>query len=68
MKLLRDYVLAKTKSSKAIHAVLEDSKNRIGVVFSERLVNMPRQVIPPLVRIFEGDLKTAVSALSDPAK
>ena len=63
MNVLREYMLGKTKTSQAIHNVLEDSKNRIGVVFSERLVNMPVQVIPPLTRIFEGDLTTAVSTV-----
>lgn len=61
MKSLREYMVKKTStSSPKLNAALQDSKNRIGVVFSERLVNMPVQVIPPLFRIFEGDLKTAV--------
>lgn len=60
-------MLKKTASSKSMHAALEASTNRVGVVFSERLVNMPVQVIPPLFRIFDGDLKTAVRTFSLPS-
>lgn len=62
---LRTYLLGKTASVPALQALLEEgsqgeSSTKVGVVFSERLVNMPVQVVPPLLRIFTEELDSLV--------
>lgn len=64
IKALAAYALAKSASSPALHTALENllaqtSTSHIGFVFSERLVNMPVQVIPPMYRMLSNEIQWA---------
>lgn len=58
---LKSYLLRKTENKAQLLAALQDSNKKIGIVLQERLVNMPAQVVPPLFRIFDEELKATVS-------
>lgn len=61
MTSLRDYYLERIGSKRPLlQQALSDITNKIGVVFHERLVNMPIQVVSPLLRSFDADLTAAV--------
>ncbi|KAL5518439.1 BCP1 [Sanghuangporus vaninii] len=68
IKALTQYVLQKSTSSPLLHAALLSllgpeglrSEKHVGFVFSERLVNMPVQVIPPMYRMLLDEIKWAV--------
>ena len=57
---LRKYLLGKTSSNVILNGFLRNPNNKIGIVLSERLVNMPVQIIPPLLRIFDEEMEAAV--------
>jgi protein BCP1 len=64
-----EYVLSKTNSDLALHAVLEEtlapsSHTHIGLILSERLVNMPVQVVPPMYRMLADEIKWAVEEVT----
>ena len=40
------------------------SANHVGLVFSERLINMPVQLMPPTYRMLEEELRWAVEDVS----
>lgn len=65
IKSLIEYVLSKTNSSPPLRTVLEDalaptSRTHVGLILSERLVNMPVQVVPPMYRMLADEIKWAV--------
>ncbi|KAH7910003.1 p21-C-terminal region-binding protein-domain-containing protein, partial [Hygrophoropsis aurantiaca] len=68
---LTKYVLRQTSTHSAMHAALralldkdtgkeKDQPTRLGLVLSERLVNMPVQVVPPMYRMLVDELRWAV--------
>jgi protein BCP1 len=65
IKSLTEYFLSKANANPALRAVLEDalapsSSHHIGLVLSERLINMPVQVIPPMYRMLADEINWAV--------
>lgn len=40
------------------------SQNHVGFVFSERLINMPVQIMPPTYRMLQEELSWAVEDVS----
>jgi len=65
VKALMDYALLKTRIDLSFHSTLEglfsdDSSSHIGFIFSERLINMPIQVVPHMYRLLMDELQTAV--------
>jgi protein BCP1 len=57
MKTLVDYMISKTSKKPEFNRKLRQllaagSKSRIGLVFSERMINMPVEVVPPMYRLF----------------
>ncbi|KAI5120873.1 hypothetical protein M0805_008245 [Coniferiporia weirii] len=67
IKALTAYVLAKSAALPALHAALQtllgpaglQTQNHVGFVFSERLINMPVQVVPPMYRMLADEIKWA---------
>jgi len=64
VKSLVEYFLSKANSNLALRAVLEDiltspSHSHVGLILSERLVNMPVQVIPPMYKMLADEIKWA---------
>ncbi|KAI5480669.1 protein bcp1 [Pseudohyphozyma bogoriensis] len=65
---LINYILSKLPSTSAFHSKLttllshpsSSTSSDIGIVLSERLVNMPPQVVPPMYRMLEEELKWAI--------
>jgi protein BCP1 len=71
IKSLTEYFLSKANPNPALRAVLEDalassSNNHVGLILSERLVNMPVQVIPPMYRMLADEIKWAVEEVESP--
>jgi len=65
IKSLTEYFLSKTNPDTAFHSVLQDaltpsSNNHVGLVLSERLVNMPVQIVPPMYRMLADEIKWGV--------
>lgn len=67
IKALAQYILAKSAGNPAAHAALQtllgpqglQSQNHVGFVFSERLVNMPVQVVPHMYRMLADEIQWA---------
>jgi protein BCP1 len=67
IKALIDYVLQKSSTNPALHSVLQEligsqglqSKNHVGFVFSERLMNMPVQLMPVSYKMLAEEIKWA---------
>ncbi|KAK9239894.1 p21-C-terminal region-binding protein-domain-containing protein [Lipomyces kononenkoae] len=60
-----DYILSKTRSNEAFNKKLkellgEGTKNNTGIIFSERLINMPIEVVPPMYRMLSDEMQRAV--------
>ncbi|KAK9353816.1 p21-C-terminal region-binding protein-domain-containing protein [Lipomyces doorenjongii] len=60
-----DYILSKTKLNGAFNKKLtellaEGAKNNTGIIFSERLINMPTEVVPPMYRLLSDEMQRAV--------
>ena len=71
IKSLTEYLISKANQSSALRVVLEDalassSENHVGLILSERLVNMPVQVIPPMYRMLADEIKWAIEEVSPP--
>lgn len=65
IKSLTGYFLSKANPNPALRAVLDDalassSNNHVGLILSERLVNMPVQIVPPMYRMLADEIKWAV--------
>jgi len=65
IKSLTEYFLSKADPNSALRAVLEDalvssSNSHVGLILSERLVNMPVQIVPPMYRMLADEVKWAV--------
>lgn len=71
IKSLTEYFLSKINPNSALRAVLEDaltssSSNHVGLILSERLVNMPVQVVPPMYKMLADEVKWAVEEVFVP--
>jgi len=64
IKSLTGYFISKTNPSPAFRAALEDAlaspNDHVGLILSERLVNMPVQIVPPMYRMLADEIKWAV--------
>ena len=67
IKALSEYILSKSSTNAELKEVLErllgpeglKSTNYVGFVFSERLINMPVQVVPPMYTMLADEIKWA---------
>jgi len=65
IKALVEYALAKSSDDTAFHHVLRSligpaSNNHVGFVVSERLINMPVQVVPPMYKLLSDEIRWAI--------
>ncbi|TFK57727.1 hypothetical protein OE88DRAFT_1618886, partial [Heliocybe sulcata] len=68
IKSLTAYVLLKSASSMPLHSTLQSligsagisGSSHVGLVLSERLINMPVQVVPPMYRMLADEIKWAI--------
>lgn len=70
VKLVTDYLVSKTKKDEKSYKLLfkllaGEAKSQTGLLLSERLINMPVEVSPPLYRILSEELAT--KAATEPA-
>ena len=73
IKALAEYVLTKSSVDPASSATLQallgpqglQSKNHVGFVFSERLINMPVQVVPHMYRMLADEIQWANDDVSN---
>ncbi|KAF8491272.1 p21-C-terminal region-binding protein-domain-containing protein, partial [Gautieria morchelliformis] len=62
IKTLISYVLDKAAASSTLQSTLQtllSSPEHVGFVFSERLINMPVQLVPPMYRMLSDEIKWA---------
>ena len=72
MQALIEYVLAKSTPDSNVHTTLQNllgptglqSQNHVGFVFSERLINMPVQIKPPMFRMLNNEIQMALEEVS----
>ncbi|KAG0201506.1 Mss4p nuclear export [Mortierella sp. GBA30] len=65
MTQIRDYVFTKSKQSEKLHAKLKDllspgSRKEVGLILSERFINMPVETAPPMWRMMLEEVKWAI--------
>ncbi|EMD41510.1 hypothetical protein CERSUDRAFT_101946 [Gelatoporia subvermispora B] len=68
IKAVIEYALNKAELDPAFHAALQGligpaglaSQNHVGLVFSERLINMPVQVVPHMYRMLADEIQWAI--------
>ncbi|CAG8525458.1 7859_t:CDS:2 [Gigaspora margarita] len=65
IKDLAKYLLDKTKQDSILNEKLDtllkkDSTNHIGLILSERLINMPVQIVPPMYKMLQEEIQWAV--------
>ncbi|KAI1315035.1 Mss4p nuclear export [Mortierella claussenii] len=65
MVQIKDYVFTKSKQNDKLHAKLKDllsagSKKEVGLIISERFINMPVETAPPMWRMMLEEVKWAV--------
>ncbi|KAI0044874.1 hypothetical protein FA95DRAFT_1561711 [Auriscalpium vulgare] len=69
IKALVAYALAKSEPDAQFHATLQnllgpneiESQNHVGFVFSERLINMPPQIVPHMYRMLADEIQWAIA-------
>lgn len=64
MKAIAEYVLLKSAGDPSLHNTLQtilghDSPSHLGFIFSERLVNMPVEVVPHMYRMLADEIQWA---------
>jgi len=64
MTQLRDYVFTKSKQNEKLHAKLKEllsagSKKEVGLILSERVINMPVVTAPPMWRMMLEEVQRA---------
>jgi protein BCP1 len=64
IKALTEYILSKSEADPSFHETLQralssDASSRIGFVFSERLVNMPVEIVPHMYRMLADEIQWA---------
>lgn len=70
IKLIVEYLLSKSKKDESCHKLMtklcsRDAKLSTGLLLSERLINMPVEVCPPLYRILQDELATKSASGTD---
>ncbi|KAF9918933.1 Mss4p nuclear export [Linnemannia zychae] len=65
MTQIKDYVLTKSKQNEGLHNKLKEllgagSKKEVGLILSERFINMPVETAPPMWRMLLEEVKWAV--------
>ncbi|OAQ28512.1 hypothetical protein K457DRAFT_156177 [Linnemannia elongata AG-77] len=65
MTQIRDYVFTKSKQNDGLHNKLKEllaagSKKEVGLILSERFINMPVETAPPMWRMLLEEVKWAV--------
>lgn len=65
MQGLIDYVLSKTSVDQGFHSALSSllqnhPRHHVGLVLSERLINMPVQIMPPMYRMLSDEIDEAI--------
>jgi len=67
IKAIIEYLLLKSAPNPAFHSILQSlvgpnstSPNHVGLVFCERLINIPVQIIPPMYRMLADEIKWAI--------
>ncbi|ORY85650.1 BCP1 family, partial [Protomyces lactucae-debilis] len=56
VKLVKDYLLSKVRKLDKMHALIGKAGAQVGLIFSERLINMPVEVAGPLYRILGEEI------------
>jgi protein BCP1 len=67
IKALVDYILKKAGASSTLYLTLEtllSPPQHVGFIFSERLINMPVQVVPPMYRMLSDEINWANDEVS----
>ncbi|CAG8622577.1 7894_t:CDS:2, partial [Diversispora eburnea] len=63
MKSLVNYLLEKTKKDSRLNDILtnlfKENKHDVGLILSERLINMPVQLIPPMYKMLKEEIQWA---------
>ncbi|ODQ78203.1 hypothetical protein BABINDRAFT_162870 [Babjeviella inositovora NRRL Y-12698] len=67
VKTINDYLLRKTAKQTAFNLslrklLLPQSKFKVGLIVSERLINMPVEVVPPMYKLLSSELQAAEEA------
>ncbi|KAG6901248.1 hypothetical protein C0995_014625 [Termitomyces sp. Mi166 len=64
IKAIANYALEKSSADPAFHTTLQalfsQNQSHVGLVFSERLINMPVQVIPPMYSMLSREMQWAI--------
>ncbi|KAJ3485130.1 hypothetical protein NLI96_g5186 [Meripilus lineatus] len=68
IKALIEYLLSNSSSNPEFHSTLQNligptalqSTNHVAFVFSERLINMPVQIVPPMYRMLADEIQWAI--------
>ncbi|KAG0374826.1 Mss4p nuclear export [Mortierella sp. AD032] len=65
MTQIRDYVFTKSKQNEGLHNKLKEllgaqSKKEVGLILSERFINMPVETAPPMWRMMLEEVKWAI--------
>lgn len=73
MTQIRDYVLTKSKQNEKLHAKLREilsagSKKEVGLILSDRFINMPVETAPPMWRMMLEEVKWAVDEVGGKEK
>jgi len=64
-----DYIYLKTKKKEAFYAKLkyileQESTHKVGLIVSERLINMPTEIVPPMYRMLCDEMKRSIDNVS----
>ncbi|KAI5815332.1 p21-C-terminal region-binding protein-domain-containing protein [Pyronema omphalodes] len=62
---LANYLLSKSASNPALHSTLKqlfstESTGQVGLILTERLINMPPQIVPPMYKMLLEEIEWAV--------
>ncbi|CAB4378123.1 uncharacterized protein OCT59_012220 [Rhizophagus irregularis] len=65
IKQIKNYLIEKTKkltnlNEKLVELLKDTSKNNIGLILSERLINMPVQIVPPMYKMLQEEIQWAI--------
>ncbi|KAF8525254.1 p21-C-terminal region-binding protein-domain-containing protein [Hysterangium stoloniferum] len=62
IKTLTQYILKKAAASPSLQSMLQTlfTTQQVAFVFSERLINMPVQVVPPMYRMLSDEMQWAI--------
>lgn len=47
-------------NEKLVELLKDTSKNHIGLILSERLINMPVQIVPPMYKMLQEEIQWAI--------